>query len=203
MLSQIRRDHQKAYTMTVVMTVMTSHQHIRSEGEAMVDVGASGGEAVVHVGASRDKGEGQGRAKELGKGRAKRSKPALPELARSIEETDDEFEEFKDDDNFCAIREAGPQLPDDGSMLSELDLFGLYIDDEVIERLVEGTKQYAEKQKDSKVPMYRKFKQSPLTAEEMRRYIGVLLLLSICSIRSYRQAWNPRSSQVRHTYTLL
>lgn len=201
MLSQIQRDHQKAYTMTVVMTVMTSHQHIRSEGEAVVHVGAGGGEAVVHVGASRNKGEGQGQG--IGQGRAKRSKPALPELARSIEETDDEFEEFKDDDNFCAIREAGPQLPDDGSMLSELDLFGLYIGDEVIERLVEATKQYAEKQKDSKASMYRKFKQSSLTAEEMRRYIGVLLLLSICSIRSYRQAWNPRSSQVRHTYTLL
>ena len=110
---------------------------------------------------------------------------------------------FLDDDNFCAIREAGPQLPDDGSMLSELDLFVLYIDDKVIEHLVEATKQYAEKQKDSKASMYRKFQQSSLTAEEMRRYIGVLLLLSICLIRSHRQAWNPRSSQVRHTYTLL
>ena len=37
----------------------------------MVHVGAGGGEAVVHVGASRDKGEGQGRAKELGKGEQK------------------------------------------------------------------------------------------------------------------------------------
>ena len=71
MLSQIQRDHQKAYTMTVVMTVMTSHQHIRFEGEAVVHVGAGGGEAMVHVGASRDKGEGQGRAKELGKGEQK------------------------------------------------------------------------------------------------------------------------------------
>ena len=53
------------------MTVMTSHQHIRFEGEAVVHVGAGGGEAVVHVGASRDKGEGQGRAKELGKGEQK------------------------------------------------------------------------------------------------------------------------------------
>ena len=154
-------------------------------------------------GGKQEQGQGAGQGQGIGQGRAKRSKPALPELARSIEETDDEFEEFKDDDNFCAIREAGPQLPDDGSMLSELDLFGLYIGDEVIERLVEATKQYAEKQKDSKASMYRKFKQSSLTAEEMRRYIGVLLLLSICSIRSYRQAWNPRSSQVRHTYTLL
>ena len=154
-------------------------------------------------GGKQEQGRGAGQGQGIGQGRAKRSKPALPELARSIEETDDEFEEFKDDDNFCAIREAGPQLPDDGSMLSELDLLGLYIGDEVIECLVEATKQYAEKQKDSKASMYRKFKQSSLTAEEMRRYIGVLLLLSICSTRSYRQAWNPRSSQVRHTYTLL
>ena len=36
------------------MTVMTSHQHIRFEGEAVVHVGAGGGEAMVHVGASRE-----------------------------------------------------------------------------------------------------------------------------------------------------
>ena len=39
-----------------------------------------------------------------------------------------------------------PQLPDDGCILSELDHFSLYIDDEVIQHLIEATKQYAEKQ---------------------------------------------------------
>lgn len=121
-----------------------------------------------------------------------------PEEARAIEDTDSEFEECFGDD-FCATREVGPHLPDDGSMLSELDLFGLYINDEVIERLAMATNDYAEKKKDSKKAMYRRFKLSPLTAEEMRRYLGVLLLLSITSVRSYRQAWNPKSSQVRHT----
>ena len=44
--------------------------------------------------------------------------------------------------------------------------------------------------------MYVRFKRSPLTKEEMFRYIGVLLLLSINSMRSYRQAWNNKSSQI-------
>ena len=35
-----------------------------------------------------------------------------------------------------------------------------------------------------------------LTKEEMFQYIGVLLLLSINSMRSYRQAWNNKSSQI-------
>ena len=39
-----------------------------------------------------------------------------------------------------AIREAGLQLPDDANMLTELDLFGPYIDNKVIKRLVVATK---------------------------------------------------------------
>lgn len=81
-MSHIWRDHQKAYTTTVVMTVMPSYKHIRLKGES-----------VVHVGTSRDNGEGQDRTKELGKG------------------------EQKYLNQHCQ---------------NYLDLFGLYIDDEVI-----------------------------------------------------------------------
>ena len=46
------------------------------------------------------------------------------------------------------------------------------------------------------------FNLAPLTAEEMRRYIGVLLLLSISSICSYRQTWNPKRTQVHALMTV-
>ena len=49
---------------------------------------------------------------------------------------------------------------------------------------------------------YKRFVSSPITGEEMWRYMGVLLLLGINSIRSYRQAWNLRSSQVRSVYII-
>ena len=43
--------------------------------------------------------------------------------------------------------------------------------------------------------MYARFKRTPMTREEMMRYIACLLLLSINSVRSYRQAWDSKSSQ--------
>lgn len=68
------------------------------------------------------------------------------------------------------------------------------MDDEVLDRLVTATTQYAE-QKSHKRTMYTKFKRHPLTADEMMRFLGCLLLLSINSVRNYRHAWNSKNSQ--------
>ena len=43
-----------------------------------------------------------------------------------------------------------------------------------------------------------RFKSSPITSEEMWQYLGVLLLLSINSIRSYWQAWITKSLPPRY-----
>ena len=53
-----------------------------------------------------------------------------------------------------------------------------------------------ESKKEEKLAMYKQFKQSALTKQEMMRYIGVLISMSVNSVRSYRQAWNPKSLQV-------
>ena len=43
--------------------------------------------------------------------------------------------------------------------------------------------------------MYQRFKRHPLTNDEMMRYLGCLLLLSINSVQIYTQAWNEKSCQ--------
>lgn len=101
---------------------------------------------------------------------------------------------FQEHDEFLPLREPGPHMPSD--TVEELDIFRLFFDDDTLERLVASTNAYAESKKEQKPLMYLRFKQTPLTKEEMMRYIGALLLLSISSTRSYRQAWNVRSSQV-------
>ena len=102
--------------------------------------------------------------------------------------------EFQESGPFCPPRDAGPHVAD--STDTELEHFDLFFDDSVITRLVTATNDYAEQKKSTKRHMYRRFKLSPLTNDEMQRYLGVFILLSISSIRNFRHAWNPKSSQV-------
>lgn len=84
---------------------------------------------------------------------------------------------FIDSGAFCPSREAGPHIPECST--SELEYFNLYIDDSVIKMLVTATNDYAEQKKNSRKHMYRRFKQFPLTEDEMQRYLGALILFSI------------------------
>jgi hypothetical protein len=95
---------------------------------------------------------------------------------------------------FAPSREPGPHIPD--AYESELDVLRLFITDEVAEQFVTATNNYAESKKEEKKAMYLCFKRSVLTKEEIFRFIGVLLLLSINSVRNYRKAWEKKSSQV-------
>lgn len=95
------------------------------------------------------------------------------------------------------LRDPGPQLPDD--VKTELDLFRVYITDDILEHFIETTNDYAEAIKEAQPIMYQRFRKHPLTKAEMLRYIGEHLLLSINSIRSYRKAWDQMSSQVSLT----
>ena len=116
----------------------------------------------------------------------------IPDGAKKIEEIDAAFVKPMD---FHPNRQPGPQIPLQGK--TPLDIFQLFFDNEVLEHLVASTNAYAELKKAQKPKSYQRFMLHKLTKEEMLRYIGVLLLLSVNSVRSYRQAWNPKSSQVR------
>ena len=125
----------------------------------------------------------------------------IPLSAKSVEVLDDRFKEPED---FLPIRTPGLQIH--GSNPSKIDPFELFFDDNVthrmvvatnayaIHRMVVATNAYAESKKDAAPSMYSRFKLSPLSKEEMMRYIGVLLLLSLNSTRNYRKAWDTKSS---------
>ena len=116
----------------------------------------------------------------------------IPTSAKPISELDNDFQEPEE---FEPVNPPGPQI-DSNDEQTGLNLFRLFINDDVLDRLVESTLAYAESKKDQKRLMYMRLHKSPLTREEMARYIGVLLLLSITSTKNYRQAWNPKSPQV-------
>ena len=77
------------------------------------------------------------------------------------------------------IREPGPHLPTTMEDSTGLDMFQLFFDDSVVERLVRCINEYAELKKDEKKYMYRRFKLETLTVQEMRRFLGILILLGI------------------------
>ena len=71
-----------------------------------------------------------------------------------------------------------------------------FIDYTALDCFVVATNAYAESKRTVKHIMYRCFELSSLTNEEMMHYVSVLLLFSINSTWSYRQAWDFKSSQV-------
>ena len=165
------------------------------------------GNAFRGRGSSRGRGKctsprvGRGRGRRRGRGRDTRSGGSssylpIPHNAKSLDTEDSTFEGMED---FLTLRDVGPHVAENFNkdIAEELDFFHLYIDNMYVERLVNSTEDYAERNKERKPFMYKLFKMHKLTAEEM---IAVLLLLSISSVRSYRQAWDKNSSQVSHMH---
>ena len=116
----------------------------------------------------------------------------VPPVAQSLEKDDEAFHQPAD---FQPKRDPGPHLPE-GLMANpgELDLFEMFFDQDILLMIAAATNAYAESKKNQNPLMYRRFKLTALTTEEIMRYIGVLLLLSLNTTRNYRQAWNIRSS---------
>ena len=121
-------------------------------------------------------------------------KDFIPKEAKPISEEDTDFLEWNE---FMPLRDPGPHLLE--SQVTELELLRLFISDDMLEKFIVATNAYAEAQKEAKQAMYTRFKRTPLTKEELIRYIGVLLLLSVNSVRNFRKAWERKSSQVRIT----
>lgn len=153
--------------------------------------GRGRGQATTR-GQGRGRGRGQGTTRGRG-GTRGQNRTGIPKCAKSISVTDTTFEEPEE---FQPLRDPGPYLPATLELEpTALDIFCLFIDDEVLEHLVTATNQYAAQKRDRTPTTYERFMRHPLTAEEVMRFLGCLLLLSINSVRNYRQAWNSNSSQ--------
>lgn len=143
-------------------------------------------------GGSRGKIAGRGRSKRGGK----RSKQAERHQANSttpvsITEKDTGFMpgEF-----FCPLRQPGVYVPDDKE-ISALSLFELFFDDESLSRIVRSTLSYAESRKEQKKKRYALFMRKPITKEEVKAFLGCLILLGIHNVRNYRKAWSASRAQ--------
>lgn len=114
-----------------------------------------------------------------------RNRSEIPKCAKSISDTNfeepEESSRLEIQENIPATVKLEP---------TTLDIFCLFIDDdEVLEHLITATTSML-LQSERTQTTYKQFKRHPLTAEEV---LGCLLLLSINSVRNYRQAWNSNS----------
>ena len=70
----------------------------------------------------------------------------------------------------------------------------MFFDNSILERLVTSTNDYDDKNQRRKPNIHKRFQRHSLTSDEMMRYLGCLLLLSIISVRNYHLAWSKSSS---------
>ena len=73
-------------------------------------------------------------------------------------------------------------------------LFELFFDDESVSRIVRSTLSYAESRKEQK-KRYTLFMTKPLTNEEVKAFLGCLILLGIHNVWNYRKAWSESRAQ--------
>ena len=79
--------------------------------------------------------------------------------------------------DFCPLRPVGPLVP--LSEVNALSLFELFFDEGVMDRILRCTNAYAEHKKEEKKKRYALFMKRKLTKEELKAFIGALLLLGI------------------------
>ena len=99
-------------------------------------------------------GQGRRHSRRKGCGRSSRAKRVrsykemIPKQAKSIDKTDERFVEGSE---FLPICEPGPHLPfPEGQQPSDLDVFRLFVSDDMLEHFVKATNSYAEKKKEEK-----------------------------------------------------
>ena len=144
----------------------------------------------------RSRGRSRGRVRSRGRGRKQGTdltsrQDNLPSSAVSIDTPEANAPTTP---SFTPKRTAGPHLPPATDM-SAIGLFELFFSDDIIKRLVLATIAYSELKKEDKPSMYKRFHYHQLTEDEMRRFIGVLLLLGITGVGSYRHAWSIKNAQ--------
>ena len=95
---------------------------------------------------------------------------------------------------FCPLREPGVYIPQDKE-ISALSLFELFFDGVSVNRIVHSTLSYAKSRKDEKKNRYALFMRKPFTKEEVRAFLGCLILLGIHNVRNYRKVWSESRAQ--------
>ena len=104
--------------------------------------------------------------------------------AKNIEVPDNSGQEVPD---LQPLREPGPQNVNDNSPLG---LFSQFFDDLNLDKIVEATNRYAERSH-----LCTSCSGQSLDRDELRRYLGVPILLGINRTRNYAMAWNKKTSQ--------
>ena len=136
------------------------HSH-SSEGSSSYESGTlnesdedeRGDGTTRRMGQIRGEVQGRGRSRSRGwsRGQGRRRisyHDLLPNIAKQISERDTSFAEPSE---FLPLREPGPHLPfPDGHDVTELDLFQLFMTDDMIGHIVDATISYAEAKKESK-----------------------------------------------------
>ena len=89
------------------------------------------------------------------------------------------------------------EIVSEGVPLSEvnaLSLFVVYFDEGAMHRILQCTNAYAEHKKEEK-KKYALFMKRKLTKDELKAFIGALLLLGIHGVRNHRKAWSSSKAQ--------
>ena len=102
---------------------------------------------------------------------------------------------FQPPNQFCPIREPGVYIPFDIEV-SALTLFELFFDEVAMDRILKSTLSYAESKKEEKRKRLQLFMKKPLTKEELKAFLGALVLLGIHTVRNHRKAWSTAKAQV-------
>ena len=130
-------------------------------------------------------GRGQGRRRTTG------GSDSFPANTTPIDIPDSKH---KGSDDFCPLRESGPHVPT-GSW-SALNLFKLFFDTSIMDRILRCTYAYAESKKDSKKGRYKLFMKKRVGISHLFAFIGALILLGIHGVRNHRKAWSTARAQV-------
>ena len=76
---------------------------------------------------------------------------------------------------FNPLRSIGPHLPSCIDVSSPAELFKLYFDSDIVQKICDATNEYAERNKDKHPVMYRYF--SPMTPDDFYALVGIFVHL--------------------------
>lgn len=138
---------------------------------------------------SRGKGQGHGRVQGGGQSCKKGKTKVLPRkhTVHSLLEVDFKVPKTHP---FQPLRPVGPHLPATIQVSSPAELFKLYFDSGIVERICNATNEYAERNKEKAV-MYRYY--TPMTPDDFYAFVGIFVHLGYRKIPRYRLMWSPTS----------
>lgn len=132
--------------------------------------------------------KGKGESSQCGGKGCKTSQ--FPKAARKItEENQDPPMRVE----FCPICSTRPHIPLEE--VNALLLFQLFIDDDILARILNSSLSYAEDNKEMKAKHYKLFTKRNRTKEDIMAFIGALILLGIHGVRNHRKAWSCTRAQ--------